>query len=238
MRKELLEQVIANASAHELRAAIRELMSVHATPVFGAARTVEHEVAALRALRILKFLPSDVDEYGLVESLRVTKQKARGLLYQEALRTEVADPEAELRDLLTSPRIHRDPGSKFFLVDVPSPLTLDRLRSRVRGMGFLTDGSFSAGVARLPEAALVALVADLIPPESQNAIRKMMVKRGVTNASFGGVVMAALKQVAGKAVGAAGEEVVGAAASSVCDAIGRVFEARVDVSWLNSVGDQ
>ena len=51
----------------------------------GAPKQVEHEVAALRALKMLA-LPDNADEYTLVTTLRITKAKARNLLNEDAMR--------------------------------------------------------------------------------------------------------------------------------------------------------
>ncbi|WP_157354563.1 hypothetical protein [Thauera sp. 28] len=79
--------LLANKSEAQLKAALEHLLAAHTLPVFGAAKQVEHEVAALRALKMLGALPDNADEYTLVTTLRITKAKARNLLYQDALRT-------------------------------------------------------------------------------------------------------------------------------------------------------
>lgn len=42
-------------------AALKDLLASHAAPVFGAAKVVEHEVAAFRALQRLGYLPTKPD---------------------------------------------------------------------------------------------------------------------------------------------------------------------------------
>ena len=237
MKQHEVRRSIAQANSDDLRAALTVLLAVHGSPVFGAAKTVEHEVAALSALRILGYLPEDCDEYVLIEQLRVTRSKARSLLYQQALRSAEAAPEDELRALLTSPRLYRDASSGLFLIDVPSPLTLDRLKSRVRSLGHVSDGSFAAGVAKLPGEALSALVEDLIPKDARDAIYRTMVKKGLTDRSLRGVVVSVLTQSAMKVAGHAGEEFARATADSVRDAIAALFKGAVDLARLESVDD-
>lgn len=81
-------QHIEQASEEKLREALKILLKPHATPVFGAAKAIEHEVAALSALKILEFIDASSDDFTLVEKLRITKSKAWSLLYQAALREE------------------------------------------------------------------------------------------------------------------------------------------------------
>jgi len=52
--------------------------------------------------------------------------------------------------------------SDMFLFEVPHPLTMDRLRQRIRKLGFISDGNFSGSLARIPADALVALVEALM----------------------------------------------------------------------------
>jgi hypothetical protein len=83
MDSSLFQSKIDRASADELREALRIMFKAHASPIFGAARVFEHEIAALGALQHLQCLPAQSDEYELVMALRVTRAKARSLLYQE-----------------------------------------------------------------------------------------------------------------------------------------------------------
>ena len=77
-------QSIENASPQQLQKALQFLLKPQAAPVFGAAKTVEHEIAGLQALKVLGVIRPAADEFDLVESLRVTKTKARSLIYHAA----------------------------------------------------------------------------------------------------------------------------------------------------------
>ena len=81
MLSNIFNRSIEKASSRQLQEALRFLLQPHAAPVFGAAKTVEHEVAALQALKVLGVIRPAADEFDLVESLRVTKTKARSLIY-------------------------------------------------------------------------------------------------------------------------------------------------------------
>ena len=199
---------IKQQSAESLGEIVRVLLMPHASPVFGAAKVVEHEVAAFNALRSLGYLSIAPDEYELVEKLRCTRTKARNLLYQVALResTDSQDVDEELRAVFSSARIARD--GDMFLIEIPQPLTMDRLRSKVRSLGFLSDGSFSGSIAKVPERAIVALLSDLVHDEKQNAIREQFVRQGLTDTSFKGVAKDILKRYASQFGGNAASSAV------------------------------
>lgn len=80
MHTEKLKELLQQAAPDIKHRALEIFLAPHTSPVFGAAKSVEHEVAALNALKLLGYLTNNADEFELVESLRVTKPKARALL--------------------------------------------------------------------------------------------------------------------------------------------------------------
>jgi len=76
------DKLIDHQDKQALKDALSCLLHVHASPVFGAAKKIEHEVAAIKALQRLGAISPEPDKYELVIALRVTKAKARSLLYQ------------------------------------------------------------------------------------------------------------------------------------------------------------
>lgn len=199
---------IKKQSPESLAEIVRILLAPHASPVFGAAKVVEHEVAAFNALRSIGYLSIAPDEYELVEKLRCTRVKARNLLYQVALResTDSQDVDEELRAVFSSARIARD--GDMFLIEIPQPLTMDRLRNKVRSLGYLSDGSFSGSIAKVPERAIVALLSDLVDDESKSAVREQFVHQGLTDTSFKGVAKDVLKRYASQFGGNAASSAV------------------------------
>jgi len=189
----------------------------HANPVFGAPKMVKHEVAAINALRLLGYLSHNPDEFELVEKLRVTKSKARALLYQVALRKESTDKNEldELREVLTNPRIAVD--GEFYLIEVPQPLTMDRLRHRIRRLGFLSDGSFSGSVARIKRPALAALIVELVPENEREQVIDRLRQAGYQGMDARSVIAAMLKKAGSKVAGQVGEDLAVNVGKSVTD---------------------
>lgn len=203
------EKTINTADIIQLRVALGYLLAPHGSPVFGAVKLIEHEVAALKALTALGFLSSEIDEFDLVEKLRITKAKARALLYQSALRsideTDAADD--ALRKILSQPRIMKEGAA--YLVEVHDPLTMDRLRKRIRSLGFLSDGFFSGTVAKVPEGALVSLVAELIPNHLRVEVTRQLIKQGLPDTSLAGLIKSMLAKAGTKLAGDVGDKIVG-----------------------------
>lgn len=215
-----LKNKLESASPDVLRKALEILFAPHQSPVFGAAKTVEHEVAALNALKLLDCLSTDADEFDLVDTLRVTRSKARALLYQAALRTVKSNEEntESLRRILSSRSVTVD--GKYFAIEVSDPLLLEDLRRRIRRAGYVSDGTFSNSIARLPEAALSALIIDIIPKDERKEVENQLTKLGYEPKTFQAVVGRLLKSAASKALGDAGAQAVGV----IGDEVGGLFK--------------
>ncbi len=216
-------RTIDAASRTNLIAVVKIFLAPHASPVFGAAKIVEHEVAALNALKVLGYIPFDADEFDLVEKLRVTKSKARALRYQAALRAEQSEIEIlkSLQTALLTTRVLRD--GALYLIEVHDPLTMDRLQKRVREAGFISDGSFSGAVAKIPEGALLHLVESLIPDELKEEIIRELIAAGLPDKTIAGALKSMFAQ-AGRKVGG---EVVG----QVIKEVGAEIEGLLRNGW-------
>ena len=218
-----IDRKIDTASNALVRQALKHLLAPHFQPVFGAAKPIEHEVAALRALKLLEVIPPEADEYELVRSLRVTKAKARALMYQDALRRTMTEQQiaSALKVSLKSARAAKD--GAMILVEVPEPFLMDVMRSKVRSLGFLTDGSFSGSVARMPREALSGLIVDLIPKNERSQVAEQLHNQGIEGDDLRGLVTGLIKKFGYTAAGAAGEA-VGAK-------LGNGLEALLTYSW-------
>ena len=199
--------LIKRAPKETLQKVLCEMLEPHFQPVFGAAKLIEHEVVALRVLKQLKGISENYDEYELVTKLRVTRPKARALMYQEALR-RVEMPQQldqEIKSLLFNPSIQKDGG--MVLIEVPQPLLMDVLRQKVRKLGYLSDGSFSGSFARIPVKALAELMVEYIPKADRPQVEARLRKQGVEGSGLQDVLLAFIKKVGQSAAGSAGEQV-------------------------------
>ena len=211
--------LLANKSEAQRKAALEQLLAAHTLPVFGAAKQIEHEVAALRALKMLGALPDNADEYTLVTNLRVTKAKARNLIYQDAPRTLTSPQQIDdaLRALVMQPTATKD--GDLILLEVPQPFLMDALRHRIRQLGFLSDGSFSGSTARLPQRALAALIEDLVPPTERQSVTARQRRQGIEGDDLQSLVLGLIKTAGRAAAGAAGEHL----GVPIAESIGAAF---------------
>jgi hypothetical protein len=109
------------------------LLSNLCNPVLGASKSIEYEIAVINCLQSLGLLNENLDEYDLVINLKITKTKARNLIYQKSLREssdEIFDFDQSLIDLLCNTRIIRE--GKWYVIEVPNPFIMDLLKNKVK----------------------------------------------------------------------------------------------------------
>lgn len=78
LRAKSIRQATPEVPAH----ALSMILEAHAPPVFGAAKAVEHEVAALRVLQRLCVISSGTDQFEMLMIRRFTRAKEPSQIHQ------------------------------------------------------------------------------------------------------------------------------------------------------------
>ena len=205
-----LSLAIQKLPEQRVRDALSVLLAPHFSPVFGGAKTVEHEVAAINALQIMGVLGINPEPFDLITKLRVTKAKATSLLYQVELRRGIDDLawNNRIKSILLSPVITRD--GDYFSVNVATPLLRDVIRERLKKLGVAADDSFSSDLLRIPSNGFMKLVVSLMAPQEQAQATKRLTEVGVviskSRSLVQGLAQTFGEKFAGEAGGALGKE--------------------------------
>lgn len=199
-----LEEIMREAGEAKAASALKTLLERFLDPAFGALPKSEIELLILGALEEVGAISAEPVVYELVSKLRVTRTKARNLIYERELRRLTpAELDSRVRSLLKRPIIQK--AGDQFVLEVENPLVSDHLRSKVQALGHISDGSFSPAIVKLPLDAVVALIEHYIPMEQRGPIRDTLVAAGAPDTSFKGVLKAVLKKVALKVASDTGE---------------------------------
>jgi len=230
-----LEQIIREAGDARAASAMKALLERFLDPAFGALPKSEIELLILGALEEVGAISGEPSVYELVSKLRVTRTKARNLIYERELRRLTLDElDSRVRNLLKRPIIQK--AGDQFVLEVENPLVSDHLRSKVQALGHISDGSFSPTIVKLPLDAVVTLIEFYIPGEQRGPVKAALVAAGAPDTSFKGVLKAVLKKVAGKVASDTGEAlldnaseyiapIVDAAMGDLTNKIAEVFQA-------------
>jgi hypothetical protein len=195
---------LANLDEATAKAVLRGLLEGCTNPAFGSLPKGEIELLILDALQRIGAIAEAPGIYELVSKLRVTRAKARRLIYdQELRRSSIEDLDRRLRELLKRPLIQKN--GDLFVLEVESPLLSDHLRARVQQLGHVTDGSFSPNLVKLGLDAMTALIGSLLTDADKEALRRALVRAGAPDTSFAGVLKASLRKLAARVAAGTGE---------------------------------
>lgn len=200
-----IQEAIADADEAICRAVLEYILSEYAKPAFGALPKKEIDLLMLEALVRIGYLDSEPSLYHLIQFLRVSRSKARNLVYERDLRRLGKTQLDELlRGTLIRPHVLKQ--GDLFCLEIENPLVLDHLKDKLQRLGFATDGSFSPSLVRLSRDAFNALVIDCVPSGNQMAVKAALVAAGAPDGTFGGVIKGVLIKLGGKFADSAGEE--------------------------------
>lgn len=214
------------------RKALSTLLASYMSPAFGSLPKREVDLLIYDTLEGVGFVKRNPSIYSLVQSLRVTRAKARSLLYDiELRRIDSADLDCQVREALKRPHIQKQ--GDLFALEIENPVELDHLRAIVQELGHATDGSFSPSLVKLTPGAFAALMEHFLTESERKALKTALVKAGAPDTSLRGIFTGVLKKLAAKAASDVGE----AAAEKVGDYLAPFVDGIVDkaakiASWL------
>lgn len=204
-----LEESIGRASDGSAAKTLITLLTGVTTPAFGALSKREMELLIFEALIDVGYISNEPPVYDIVQKLRVTRSKARSLLYDRSLRLHSTDRLDEMaRTALSRPVFQANGG--LVALDIENPLLADHLRHRLKELGHTSDGSFSPDLVKLSYAAAAELIAHYVPKDSAAKIRAELGNvLGMPDTSLKGLVKAILMKAAGRVAADSGAELAG-----------------------------
>lgn len=206
-----ITQIVNQASEAEVKSVLAQLLSQYLNPAFGALPKTEVELILLNSLAQLGAINAEPQIYELVSKLRVSRAKARGLIYNRELRqSSSSDLDLKVKNLLKRPLLQKD--GELFVLEVDNPLVAEHLRAKVQELGYISDGSFSASLIKLGLPAICALIEALLSEAEISQVKAVLIAAGAPDTSFNGVLKATLKKLAHKLAADSGEALMSKAA--------------------------
>ena len=198
--------ITTKAGPTRTKAALDEFLTSFLDPAFGALPKSEVELLVLRLLAQVGAVSERPSVYELVSKLRVTRAKARRLIYDQDLRCRTQEElDSDIRQLLRKPVIQKRGDS--FALEIENPLLSDHLRAKLQTLGHVTDGSFSPSLVTLTLDAMVALIEEQLSKADRSETFEALVKAGAPDKTLKGVLKSALKKLGEKIADDTGEAV-------------------------------
>jgi hypothetical protein len=216
-KKDLLDQ-LNDVESDDAKKALVRLFESYLNPAFGALPKREIEIVMFQVLQDLKIFDKNPDQYSMLSSLRVTRSKARALLYESNLRL-ANDIDDELVEALKDPILLKD--SDKVCLELDNPLLIDHLKHVLKELNFITDGSFSPDLIKLTPEAYKALLNNKFEKIPKKDLNKALIECGAKkDISVKSVLTGVLKTVGKKVAAEAGDQV----GEHVGDYIGEILD--------------
>jgi len=195
---------IEKINSEEIKKVFSELMKEYLNPSFSSMSKREFDILLFMKLQKLGIFKKNPELYEIISSLKVTRAKARNLLYESKLRElSTIDLDEELKELLKKPKFLKE--NDKLMLEIGNPLLIDHLKSKLKEIGHLTDGSFSPELVKLTSDAYLSLFEEMRVKGEDENIKEFLIKEGVIeDSSVGGMVKDALGHFAKKVIGDAG----------------------------------
>ena len=190
-------------SAAEAKRHLREILTRVTQPAFGVLPQRELDLMMFQLMRETGVLEPDASLYSLMTSLRISRAKARNLMFEAEIReTEGGGSlDARVRAAISSPRGFVRDGS-YLVLGIENPVVQAHMRERVRALGHITDASFDSTLVRIKPDALAALAEDLMDDDDRSVFREAMIEAGYDkDESLRTALREGLVHLAGLAVG-------------------------------------
>ncbi len=219
-----IEQIVNDSSDEDAKSALTYFLQSYMTPAFGALPKNEVELIVLNVLEKLNAIDEEPELYELVSKLKVTRSKARGLIYDRELRrSSEKELDEKVKALLKKPLIQKN--GDLYVLEVENPLVSDHRRSKVQKLGYVSDGSFSPSIVKLGLDAVAALIESYLTERERDDVKGALVAAGAPDISFKGVIKATFKKLAGKVASDTGEALM----EKASDFISPIIDAGVDL---------
>ncbi len=143
----------------EARNILEGFLYAYLTPAFGSIPKREIDLLVFEMLEKIGYTKKETDIYNLVQQLRVTRSKARNLLYDNELRKlSLTELDSMVKEAVKNPIIQKQ--GDLFALEIENLLVADHLRYKLKKLNHASDGSFSPSLIKLTKTALVAVMAD------------------------------------------------------------------------------
>lgn len=219
-----IEQIVNNSTEESAKSALTYFLESYMTPAFGALPKNEVELIVLNVLEKLNAIDDEPELYELVSKLKVTRSKARGLIYDRELRRSSEEElDEKVKALLKKPLIQKN--GELYVLEVENPLVSDHLRSKVQKLGYVSDGSFSPSIVKLGLDAIAALIESYLTDQERDDVKDALVAAGAPDTSFKGVIKSTFKKVAGKVASDTGEALM----EKASDFISPIIDAGIEL---------
>lgn len=168
-----------NAANNEIMGrAFKEILKKYINPAFGSMSKKDFEILLFTEMQNTGIIDTKPDVYNVISCLKVTRQKARNLIYESQMRnSSERELDDDLKAILLEFNIEKD-GEKIH-IEITNPLLIDHIKWKLRTLNCIADSSFSTDIVRMSKDAYVKLFCKMIPEPDR--VKDALIKCGAEN---------------------------------------------------------
>lgn len=148
-------------------------------PSFGAMPKRDIDLMLFSELYKLGVFPkqSKTELFDVISNLKITRQKARNLIYESQLRTiQEGGLRDELCNMLSNPIAEK---TDQIILEVDNPFMMDYLKAKMKELHCLTDGSFNQDIVKMSVESFSKLLQDTFEIKSDAETKNRMHSLGL-----------------------------------------------------------
>lgn len=194
---------IDRLSRDEAHRILKTIFTRATEPAFGVLPQRELDLLLFEMMRETGVLEKGASLYQLMGDLRITKAKARNLLFDLQIRAsrEASVLNGMVKDAISHPSGFAAEG-KYLVLGIEDPVVQAHLKELARKEGFITDATFDSTLVRITPPALGAVAESLMTEDEKQLYAEAMIDAGFDKP--GGVrtvIVGGLTHLLRKAVG-------------------------------------
>jgi hypothetical protein len=199
-------KLLESLSKKQLETILLKIFSSYTNPVFGTLPKTEIDLLMMEAMIECGYINNEPDTYEIISKLKVTNTKAKKLIYERELRKyDLEQLDKKIIEILSNPIIQKD--GNLYLFEVDNPLLIDHIKSKLKILGHLSDGSFSSSIIKLSSTAMKELVRYYIKDDI-SVVESKLAAKGIEQNNIKGFLSSFLNKLGKKFADDTGEEVV------------------------------
>lgn len=179
MEKQKIDTILSKSDKSTLQINLLNIVDTYCTPSFGSLSKHDVDLLIYASMISLGIVQDDASIYDLMRILKITRTKARNLMYEYQLRKIQNDDELKkrLREQLNKPLLSCK--SENVSIEIDSPFLIDYIRHELKRLGYITDGSFHSELVTMTKDAFAALYYDILSEEERKQVEKQLIEFGV-----------------------------------------------------------
>ena len=228
-----IKSKINNLDDQKAGSAFKSIVTAYLDPAYGSMTKRDLDILLFTELQKANIISKNAELCEIIRSLKISRAKAKNLLYESKMRrASMEDLDKELKGIIIKPIFLKDNDN--ISIEIDNQLLVDHIRWKLKKLGYITDGSFSADLLKLSTSAYAALFVKVTDEKSKKVINEALVKCGAEQIGFSGLLGKILKTAAEKVAGEAGKEVL----ECLYDKLHTLIHARDKKSEVSKICDE